>query len=349
MPTSAQPRQILVVDDDEGLLMLMTETLRAEGYAVSGARSGSALMACLAQGRPDLLLLDLKLKDAGGEALLQRMEREGLAVPFIVVTGQGDEKVAVAMMRRGALDYVSKNTALLDLLPGVVSRALRAVDRDRALAAEREQRQRLERELLEISENEQRRIGADLHDGLGQQLTAIEILCAGLKADVAGQPRLARQVDRIGQFLRESIAQVRSLARGLAPIKGGSDALWASLVELADRTHSLGRVECRLDCPAVVHLSDAAAAVQLYRIAQEAVNNALKHSRARRIVVALVRDAQELRLSVTDNGRGFVESRAAGLGLQVMRHRASVIGAELAVESVPGRGTTIRCRLPLRP
>ncbi len=335
------------MDDDEGLSTLMAGVLRDEGHQVSVAASGAAMLRQLAHGKPALLLLDLKLKDIHGQALLQRLEQEGLQVPFIVITGQGDEKVAVEIMRHGALDYLTKSTAMLDLLPGVVDRALTTVARERALVQERAERQRLEREALEIVEREQRRIGADLHDGLGQQLTAIEILCAGLKEDVAGSPKLARQVTRIGRMLRESISQVRSLSRGLVPVGNEPDALWGSLVELVQQTNSLGRIECRLDSPAVVSLADAAVAGQLYRIAQEAVNNAVKHSRARRITVTFSQRGSDLELTVADDGRGFPKVLRPGLGLEVMRHRAGVIGAELTVESVAGKGTTIRCRLPL--
>jgi PAS domain S-box-containing protein len=200
--------------------------------------------------------------------------------------------------------------------------------------------------LLEISEKEQHRIGADLHDGLGQQLTAIEILCAGLKEDVAAQPKLARQVDRIGRALRESIGQVRSLARGLVPVKDEPDALWASLVELAERTNHPGRIECRFECAGPVLVPDSQAAGHLFRIAQEAVNNALKHSRAKQIILTLARGSGKMELRIADNGRGFAPARGRGMGLQVMHHRASVIGAELTVDTKPGHGTTIVCRLP---
>jgi len=209
-------------------------------------------------------------------------------------------------------------------------------------------RKAAEAQIIEITENGQRQIGQDLHDGLGQQLTAVEILCAGLKEDVAGTPALAKQVNRIGRILRESITQVRSLSRGLVPVSDRPDALWASLIELADQANVPGRVECRFESP-VVLVDQHHTAGQLYRIAQEAVNNALKHSRAKRIAVTLVRTADTLELGVTDNGRGFPKVLRPGMGLQVMRHRASVINAGLTVDSAPGRGTSIHCRVPLRP
>jgi len=336
---------ILVVDDDEGLLVLMAEALRAEGYNVSTAVRGAVALEQLEKNPPDLLLLDLKLKDVGGQALLQQLRRDEVAVPFIIVTGQGDEKVAVELMKQGALDYVMKDTALLDLLPGVVKRALDAIGRDRALVVAETERRRLEKEIVEISEREQHRIGEDLHDGLGQQLTAIEMLCTSLKADaVAGRRSVVKDLDQISRLLREAITQVRLLARGLVPVKGEPDALQTSLMELTERTRSLGRCECRLECPTAVLLEDMVAAGHLYRIAQEAVNNALKHSQARSIVVSLKRNRGAVELKISDDGRGLPESKSAGMGLHVMKHRASVIGAELTVESKPGKGVMILCR-----
>jgi signal transduction histidine kinase len=338
---------VLVVDDDEGLSILMAEALRAEGHEVVMAESWAAALARIGERCPDLMLLDLKLKDIAGHALLERVQQQGLSVPFIVVTGQGDERIAVEVMKRGALDYVMKDTLMLELLPTVVRRALKAIERDRALAAAERERQRLEKEILEVGEREQHRIGQDLHDGLGQQLTAIEMMCASLKADVAArQPLLTRQVEQICARLRETISQTRSMARGLVPVKDEPEALWASLIELAERTHALGRASCRFDCPKPVIVDDNAVAGHFYRIAQEAVNNAVKHSGATAVVIHLARHRQRLELRISDNGRGLARTKSAGMGLQVMKHRARVMGAELTVDSPPGKGVTITCSLP---
>ena len=327
------------------MLILMAEALRAEGYDVTTASSGASALALLTGRPPDLLLLDLTLADLGGPALLNRLKRDAASVPFVVVTGQGDEKIAVEVMKQGALDYVMKDTALLELLPSVVRRALTALERDRALAIAGAERQRLEKQILEISENEQHRIGEDLHDGLGQQLTAIEMLCTSLKADAAaGRRNVVKDLDQISRLLREAITQVRLLARGLVPVKGEPDALQTSLMELAERTRSLGRCDCRLECPSAVLLEDMVAAGHLYRIAQEAVNNAVKHSQARTVVVSLVRKRGAVELKISDDGRGLPPGKSSGMGLHVMKHRASVIGAGLTVESKPDKGVTILCR-----
>ena len=134
MPPPVQSPRILIVDDDEGLLVLMAETLQAEGYDVVTAGSGKAALKRLEEHTPDLMLLDLKMRNVDGPALLERLQHGSTPVPFIIVTGQGDEKVAVDVMKRGALDYVMKTTALLDLLPGVVKRTLEATGQKKALA-----------------------------------------------------------------------------------------------------------------------------------------------------------------------------------------------------------------------
>ena len=347
MPAPAQSPSILIVDDDEGLLILMAEALRAEGFHVATADSGAATRAWLQDHTPDLMLLDLKLKDSDGPALVANLQSEKTLVPFVVVTGQGDEKVAVDVMKQGALDYVMKDTGLIDLLPAVVKRALASVAQGKALAAAEEEHSRLEHEVLAVSERERHSIGADLHDGLGQQLTAIELMCAMLKADAAAQPALARGLDAMGKMLREAIAQTRFLARGLVPVGSDPDALQIGLTELIERINAIGVLRCTFDCPHPVAIADPFIAGHLYRITQEAVNNAVKHARARHVQVRLRQADGALTLEVEDDGVGLSKKRT-GLGLGVMQHRVKVIGGELQIISKRGGGVKIICRLPLR-
>jgi signal transduction histidine kinase len=347
MPASQEPARILVVDDDVGMLVLMAEALRSEGYAVETAGSGAAALALAARRLPDLMIVDLKMRDIGGPALVDRLRAEARPVPFIVVTGQGDEKVAVEVMKQGALDYVMKDSGLLHLLPTVVRRALAAVERELVLASSQAKSRRLEREIVRIGETERQRIGADLHDGLGQLLTAIELYCTGLKEDASRtQPELASRLERMGGMLREAVAQTRLLARGLAPIGEDPDALRTGLAELAERTTAAGRIPCRFECPDPVPVRDGAVAGHLYRIAQEAVNNALKHAGAGEVTIRLSHAGGALRLQVADDGKGMSRVRGRGIGLDIMRHRAGVIGAELDVASNRGGGTVVTCVLP---
>jgi signal transduction histidine kinase len=346
MPSHPATAKVLIVDDDEGLLILMADALSGDGYEVATAKSGRAALEGLASRVPDLMLLDLKMQDMDGTVLLKQLKNRGVLVPFVVVTGRGDEKMAVETMKEGALDYVMKDTGLLDLLPGVVKRALTSVGRERALAAAQEDRRRLESEIVATSEKERHNIGADLHDGLGQQLTAIELICTALREDMAGiRPDLKERMEQVVLLLREAVSQTRQLARGLVPIIDDPDALRIALGELASRMSLPGRVRCRLECPSAVPIEDPVVAGHLYRITQEAVNNAVKHGSASEILIRLEVKGGRPWLRISDNGKGLPRTAegGSGVGLRVMSHRARVIGAELAISSKRDAGVTVTC------
>jgi signal transduction histidine kinase len=218
------------------------------------------------------------------------------------------------------------------------------------------ERRRLESEVLEVTDREKRRIGHDLHDGLGQQLTALEmksfLLLEDLAVDdlAASRETLREQARQMSQSLRDCIKVTRSIAHGLAPVALKTDGLKGALEQLASVTRVPGKLECRLGCRTPVILEDSRTSMHLYRIAQEAVNNALKHARARRIHISLAHVPGELRLEIRDDGRGFPRNAKAapGIGLEVMRHRAQVIGASLEIASKNGHGVSVVCTLPLK-
>jgi PAS domain S-box-containing protein len=203
-----------------------------------------------------------------------------------------------------------------------------------------------EKQILAVSEAERRRIGADLHDNLGQQLTAIEMLCNSLREDVRNQPELESQMRRICGFLRNSVTQTRRLARGLMPVSLTADGLVDGLAEMV-RHMNHGPVRCDFICASKVRIGDNSVAEHLFHIAQEAVNNAVKHGQPQSITVILSQDKVRLRLRIEDDGAGFPRSRKAeaGVGLQIMQHRANVIGATLDTKSIRGKGITISCTL----
>ena len=208
---------------------------------------------------------------------------------------------------------------------------------------------RLEAEILQAAEAERQRIGRDLHDGLGQSLTAIGYLADAVREDLARAQRPeADDVRKLGRLIGQTAAQSHALARGLllADVKRGG--LAAALQELAFRTQELFGVACRYSSPAVLPPLDVHIAGQLYRIAQEAATNAAKHGQAQRIEIRLAKERRGLLLSVRDNGRGLPARKksAPGLGLDIMRYRAGLIGATLWIDSQPRRGTTVNCLLP---
>jgi signal transduction histidine kinase len=347
MPES-KPIKILIVDDDLGLLRLVARTLKREGFETATSGSGQEAIAWLTKNHADLMLLDLKLQDIEGKELINHLTGIGRSVPFLIITGQGDERVAVEMMKRGALDYLVKDVQFIEFVPTVVRRALEQLEKDKQLVAAQAALKESQVQLLAISEREQTRFGAELHDGLGQQLTAIELRCQSMKEDLpASRADLRKQISEICQFLREAIAQTRSLARGLSPVNLGSGGLVEALGELAGRMSREGGIQCAFDCSSPVLWGDNHAAGHLFRIAQEAVNNAVKHSGATEIGVRLTNNGGVLHLEISDNGQGLPKARQLnqGIGLQIMKHRASIIGADLEIKSQAGTGVTVTCKL----
>jgi len=211
-------------------------------------------------------------------------------------------------------------------------------------------RKQLEREILEVSERERRRIGRDLHDGLGQRLTALELCAQGLVETVSGLSAPAGDSLRtLAKHLREAVAQTRQLSHGLSPVSLEAGGLVHALLELAESTSALTQVQCQFSGAGIETSPSPTAASHLYRIAQEAVANALKHGHPRRILISLVQKRDRLIMEVFDDGQGFLLSTDSGpgLGLRVMRYRANLFGGELQVKTSPGRGTRISCTAPL--
>lgn len=214
------------------------------------------------------------------------------------------------------------------------------------------ERRRLEREILEVNDSELNRIGRDLHDGLGQQLTALELYCTGLVLELNTQaPQLARSAREMTRQLREIVRGARAMSHGLSPLPMEGNGLINALLELADTTRLLAKIECEFVCSATISVDDPTVATHLYRIAQEAVNNILKHSGSKKIHLAVARAAGGLKLTIQDFGRGFDVGQVSrsGLGLRVMRYRADLIGAKLDISATPGKGTCVTCLLGRMP
>lgn len=213
-------------------------------------------------------------------------------------------------------------------------------------------RKRLEKEISQISELERRRIGQDLHDGLCQHLAGIEFMSQVLHQRLAAKSKSeAAGAADIAKLVREAISHTRDLARGLSPVVLESEGLMSALQELADSTTKLFHVTCRFHCDVPVLIHDNAVATHLYRMAQEAVNNAIKHGQARRIDISLTASIGQVILAVTDNGAGMAKDRArpGGMGLRIMNYRAGMIGGSLTIQQPPEGGTRVLCTIKKLP
>lgn len=214
------------------------------------------------------------------------------------------------------------------------------------------ERRRLQSEVLHIAEVSQQRIGQDLHDDLCQQLAGIEFLAQTLATRLheARRPEAAA-ADEVASLVRAATEYTRNLSHGMSPLRPAPDSLMSALEELAVRTARHFNVQVEFQCPEAVAVSDVQVATHLYRVAQEAVSNALRHGKARRLALHLARGTGDLRLHIRDHGRGIPSRlpKSAGMGLRIMQYRAGIIGGSLAIQREPSGGTSVTCTVPLSP
>lgn len=206
-------------------------------------------------------------------------------------------------------------------------------------------RLRLEMEIQQISETERQRIGRDLHDGLAQQMVALHFMVSGVQKHLPGKTAAAKELGRVNKALMAAMSQIRALSRGLFPAELKHGGIAVALQGMAHNTSKVFKVQCTCTCTRAIVIADENRARQLYRIAQEAVTNAVKHSRGKLIQISLREEAGLITLTIQDNGRKISRGRLTqlGVGLRIMHYRADIIGATLKIDFNPNQGTTVTC------
>lgn len=231
----------------------------------------------------------------------------------------------------------------------VEERTAALITANASLQCESAERQRAAREMLEISTREQRRIGQDLHDGLGQLLTGMALLSQALTQKLAAKSMAeATDASQLVQLANQAMAWARELVRGLSPIEMQGAGLLPALQDLATQTEHLFGITCQVTCDRPPAMPDHTVATHLYRIAQEAVSNAVKHGLARHVVLALTTEPHRVTLTVQDDGIGFsdVSEKPSGMGLRIMHYRAGMIGAALTIQRDASGGARVVCVWP---
>ncbi len=234
--------------------------------------------------------------------------------------------------------------ALIALHRDLEGQVTERTDELRAAVAER---QRLEREILEVTGRERNAFGRELHDDLGQHFVATALAAQVLAQSLDGTQN-ADKARAIVKWIEEGIAKTRKLARGLLLEQIDPSRLAQELEELAVGVNH-GGVQCRVQRKGPDITASPSDCAQLFRIAQEAVGNALRHGHPATLDIMLVSDEHALCLIIEDDGAGIPAARekSEGMGLRIMEHRARVIGASFSIASVPGEGTKVICRLPV--
>jgi signal transduction histidine kinase len=335
------PVRLLLIEDSPQEAARLCELLGdpAQPCVVEQVESPSEARQRLARDRFDAILVDLDLPDSQAKDTILSVKSAGPLVPIIALIGSDDEQIASGALRAGAHDYVVKGQFDGRLLYRFIRYASQYCQQELV-------RRELESQMISAIANEQRRIGRELHDGVGQGLSALNLMAKSLHRKLRNR-RLseAHTAEMMTHAIRDLLADFRKIVHGLAPIPAGAQGLRIELERLCERIQEQTGVSCRCDCDPAAAFHNHAMANHFYRIAQEAINNALRHARAGSIAVRLFRENDLLTLTVADDGVGFepANSIRSGLGIQIMEHRSRLLGASYSIQSAVGKGSTVRC------
>lgn len=267
-------------------------------------------------------------------------------LPMNVIWEQGVALIAI----------LAGQMILLDRFHDFLMRSLAKVQREasertaayRKLEHEMQERRRLENEVARVGDEERRRLGVDIHDGVCQQLTGALLRCEAMARRLErNRPLTPDEFSALSKLLEEAIDESHSVAKGLCPLDPGPEALATALHTLSKRTWKATGNPCLFTTGGDVNVADPVTAQHLYRIAQEAVSNAVRHANAPEITIRLQDDGERLVLEVEDNGEGLSpQTSGEGMGLSTMAYRAHLLGGALSVTPKPAGGTRVLCQVP---
>ena len=324
----------------------------------------------------DVILSDLRLPEFDAASALHILRDRSIDLPFIVHSGIPCNNAARTELETlGACDFVLKGDAerliptieremretslrreqatkellmrasLSTLERRVAEQTMQMRTMNERLLQELRQREILETKLVEVSESERRRIGYDIHDGLCQKLAGVSLLLNSLSSQIPQTSPAGALAREISEHLNSAVEDARNVARGVAPVETGGEGLRGALMELADGLTQSKRVNCQFLCHAPLQVDDLHVAGHLYRIAQEAANNGIRHGKATEVDITYTCDGGERQLLIADNGSGFMPPSPShqGMGVNIMHYRAAKIGASLEIRRRRQGGTEVAC------
>lgn len=375
--------RVLFVEDSLADAFLLERALTRGGLRVICDRvdTAEAMTRALEEREWDLILADHSMPQFSAPEALQLLKQKGLDLPFIIVSGHIEEETAVWAMSSGAHDYIMKDR-LARLVPAV-ERELREAEVRRARAKSEEElrraheelelrvekrtaalkeanqklrdvleeRKRLENELLEIAENERRRIGFDLHDDLGQKLTGVLLISRALEQRLGRENhREVEEVRRICELIEQTVLHTHNLAHHFSSIDANGGDLGDVLNGLSATVVKMFGIPCELAVKGEIPPLPEDTSAQFYKIAQEAISNAIKHGKASCVWMSVVSSAHKLIFTIRNDGVPFSPpaNPKARMGLRTMNYRANTIGATFEIKPNHKNGTIVSCVLPLK-
>jgi signal transduction histidine kinase len=375
--------RVLFVEDSLADAFLLERALTRGGFRVVCDRvdTSEGMSRALEEREWDLILCDHSMPQFSSPEALQILQEKKLDLPFIIVSGHIEEEMAISAMGSGAHDYIMKDR-LARLMPAVerevreaeVRRArakseeelrraheeleLRVEQRTAALKEANqklrdvlEERKRLETELLEIAENERRRIGFDLHDDLGQKLTGMLLIARALEQRLAKEGhKEVEDVQKICELIEQSVHHTHNLAHHFSSIDATGGDLAEVMNGLAATVEKMFGIPCECTIKGEIPPLPENASEQFYKIAQEAVSNAIKHGKASCVWIAVSSNSQKLVVTIKNDGIPFSPplNPKARMGLRTMNYRANTIGATFEIKPNQKNGTIVTCTMPVK-
>jgi signal transduction histidine kinase len=375
--------RVLFVEDSLADAFLLERALTKGGFQVVCDRvdTAEAMNRALDEREWDLILCDHSMPQFSSPAALKILQERKLDLPFIIVSGHIEEEMAVSTMDSGAHDYIMKDR-LARLVPAVdrelreakVRRArakseeelrraheeleLRVEQRTAALKEANqklrdvlEERKRLETELLEIAENERRRIGLDLHDDLGQKMTGMLLIARAMEQRLAREGhKEVEDVRRICELIEQSVHHTHNLAHHFSAIDANGGDLAEVMSGLAATVEKMFGIPCECTIKGEIPPMPENASAQFYKIAQEAVSNGIKHGKASCVWISITSNAQKLVVTIRNDGIPYTPplNPKARMGLRTMNYRANTIGATFEIKANQKNGTIVTCVLPIK-
>lgn len=348
---------IAIIEDEAAHFSLMKRAIVSEipNAVVHHFPDGNSCLSGLEGVSPDLIISDYLTPEMNGIEFLTALNQRGAGIPVIIITGQGNEMIAVKAMKLGAKDYIVKSGSFFTLLPSVVARVIRESKLSESLRKSESRRRQLASQLLTAQENERRRISLEIHDEIAQSLSALKLrvslLANRLRKD---QSPLKAEFDATLTFVDAIIENTRRLSRDLSPSIIQGLKLSGSISWMVNDFSKQTKISVSLEMMDIDGLFNEKEQIVIYRIFQEALSNIRKHARARHVSVAITIKDDDLVLSIEDDGRGFdlteVWNRHVaqrGLGLAALDERTLMLDGTLTISSEKGRGTRITVTIPI--
>lgn len=348
--------KILLIEDNPGDTRLIKEYLSdavSMPHTLKTADRLSSGIEILDNEAIDIVLLDLKLPDSEGLSNVEKIFSVAPNIPVVVLTGLNDETTAINAVKLGAQDYLVKDKVESDLL---VRSIKYAIERKRAEEEHQKLLQQRVRALsvIEAQENERRRISRELHDGLGQLLSAAKLNLGMIDLPESVDDKSREILKQIDTIISKAIVEARRIAHDLRPTTLDDFGLVPALRILCQEFSKITGIKVKFQVSPTLERIDPKMEIAIYRIIQESFNNISKYAEATEVSLDLFRTDDRVFVKVKDNGKGFdpfamqrTRKAGGGFGLINMKERAELVGGKVEIDSQPGGGTEVSLEINL--